>query len=157
MCLSVYLGSHEPVALHSVRDGALGIEEAKWTPPPLSRLPYIYYLGMRGHGGELGCSCLLHQHVDWTDSGPVVCFDKEDSLEQCPFEALRSYVKSAQKTRKPVVLVCDDSGGVQQDCSDNDYDHMIISADMINAKNFLFVDPIACFPWRVFYLTSTET
>jgi hypothetical protein len=156
MCLSVYLGSHKPLATPTILEGGLGIEKAKWTPPALSKFPFSYYLGRKGKGDVLECSCLLAQHVDWGERGPTVCFDDLYSNEpSCPFESLRTYVETAQQSGKPVILVCDDSGGVEQACSDEDYDHVIISSEMISPETYLFADPTSIFPWRVFYLTAT--
>ena len=156
MCLSVYLGSHERILDQSTRTGDLGISEAKWTPPALSKFPYRYYLGRKGDGDELECSCLLSQHIEWTVHGPTVRFDELYYPRENAFDDLRRYVGSAQRTGKPVMLVCDDLSGIPHDVSDKDYDQMVISRDMITAKTFLFVEPNACFPWRVFHLTAPE-
>lgn len=155
MCLSVYLGSHEPLQTRRVQIGALGIEQANWAPPALSNFPFRYYLGRRGEDGELGCSCLLAQHVEWDEHGPSVCLDELYSEEQCPFRALRGYVSDAQRSAKPVVIACDDSAGLPMDCSDDDYDHFVVSVEMIKPSSYLFADPVASFPWRVMYLTGS--
>lgn len=152
MCLSVYLGSHVPISGQAVPVGALGLEEAEWSPPALASFPYRYYLGSQGQAGDLGCSCPLAQHVDWTEAGPKVVADEAYSEDHCPFEALRGYVSQAMRAGKPVVLACDDSGGVPQDCSNDDYDHLVLSADMITPKSYLFADPVSLFPWRVFQI-----
>ena len=154
MCLSVYLGSHEPIEIRKVQHGTLGIEAAKWAPPALSSFPFRYYLGRQGEGDELECSCLLAQHIDWNEHGPSVCLDELYSEEQCPFGALRDYVADAQKTAKPVVVACDDSGGSPQECSNEDYDHLVVSVEMIAPTSFLFADPFSSFPWRVMYVTA---
>ena len=157
MCLSVYLGSHERLPIKNTPEGTLGIEEARWSPPALTRFPFRYYFGRKGSSPELECTCLLAQHVEWSERGPSVSFDELYSKDMaCPFKALRGHVESAQRAGKPVVLVCDDSGGVPQECSDEDYDHLVISSKMITPTHFLFADPMACFPWRVFYLTALE-
>lgn len=155
MCLSVYLGSHEQLRAREVLEGSLGFEEAKWFPPALEKSPFRYYLGRKGSSAELECSCLLAQHVEWCEHGPSVSSDSFYPADKvCPFEILRGYVNESQHARKPVVLVCDDSGGSPQECGDEDYDHLIISSEMITPANFLFADPMALFPWRVFYLTA---
>lgn len=157
MCLSVYLGSNDPIQIRNVRNGALGIELAEWTPPALSGFPFRYYLGQKSKGNDLGCSCLLAQHVEWNEHGPTVCLDQHYSEAQCPFEALRSYVAEAQESGRPVVLACDDSGGSPQHCTNEDYDHVIINREMITPTSYLFADPIASFPWRIFYLTAPKS
>lgn len=154
MCLSVYLGSHEPIPIRKVPKGSLGIEAAKWTPPALSKFPFRYYLGSQGDGDELECSCLLAQHVEWNERGPSVCLDKLYSEANCPFGDLRKYVSTAQRTAKPVVIACDDSDGSPLQCCDDDYDHLVISVEMIASTFFLFADPLSSFPWRVLYLTA---
>jgi hypothetical protein len=154
MCLSVYLGSHEPIQIRRVQKGFLGIEAAKWTPPALSIFPFRYYLGQQGDGDELECSCLLAQHVVWNERGPTVCFDELYSAAACPFNDLRGYVSAAQRTAKPVVLACDDAGGSSLECSDEDYDHLVISVEMIAPTSFLFADPLSSYPWRILYLTA---
>ena len=154
MCLSVYLGSHEPIQIRKVQNGALGIEKAKWAPPALASFPFQYYLGQQGEGDELGCTCLLAQHVVWHEQGPSVVLDEDYSKDSCPFRDLQAYVASAQRTSKPVVVVCDDSGGAPQECSDEDYDHLIVSIEMFAPSSFVFADPVASFPWRVMYVTA---
>lgn len=156
MCLSVYLGSHKQLQAGNISERSLGLEEAKWSPPALAKFPFRYYLGRKGSGVELECSCLLAQRVEWSENGPNVSFDSLYQKDQvCPFEVLRGYVKKAQQAGKPVILVCDDSGGCPQECDDNDYDHFIISSEMITPEHFLFADPMTFFPWRVFYLTPS--
>ncbi|MEP1538835.1 MAG: hypothetical protein ABJQ34_20935 [Paracoccaceae bacterium] len=153
--MSVYLGSYEQLPTQSMREGALGIEDAKWTPPALAEFPHRYFLGRKGRGDELECSCLLAQHVEWTECGPTIDFDELYFPEQCPFDDLRGFISAAQRTGKPVVLACDDLGGSPHDCTNEDYNHMVISEEMITKNNFLFADPLALFPWRVFYLISS--
>lgn len=84
MCLSVYLGTSRPLSFNSSELGQLGVEAAAWTPPPLQRRQFIYYLGRKGDGaGPLECSCLLLEHVEWTESGPLVEQDDTYSPEAC--------------------------------------------------------------------------
>ncbi|WP_131821846.1 hypothetical protein [Salipiger marinus] len=154
MCLSVYLGSHEPIQLRRVQKGSLGIEAAKWTPPALSSFPFRYYLGRQGDDDELECSCLLAQHVEWNEHGPKVRLDELYFEAPCPFNDLRDYVSAAQRTAKPVVVACDDSGGIPQECSDEDYDHLVISVEMIAPTSFLFAAPLSSYPWRILYLAA---
>lgn len=154
MCLSVYLGSHEPIQIRRVQEGSLGIEAAKRTPPALSSFPFRYYLGRQGDGDELECSCLLAQHVVWNERGPTVCLDELYSEAACPFNDLRGYVSAAQRTAKPVVLACDDAGGSALESSDEDYDHLVISVEMIAPTSFLFADPLGFYPSRILYLTA---
>lgn len=157
MCLSVYLGSHEKISSRKLREGALGLEETDWVPPALSQFPHRYYLGRKGKGKELECSCLLAQHVEWTESGPTVCCNEHGFLGQNPFDDLRSYVNSAQRSGKAVALACDDTDGSLKAGVDDDYDHVVISVGMITESSFLFAHPITPFPWRVFYVTASET
>lgn len=153
MCLSVYLGCHVPLDPRSIPVSGLGFEAAAWTPPPLEGFPHVYYLGRRSAGAALECTCLLAQHVTWTMSGPEVVHDESLSSESsCPFETLQSYVKQAMGAGKPVSLVCDDSGGDEQACTLQDYDQLFLHPTMITPDSFLFADPVALFPWRVFHM-----
>jgi hypothetical protein len=155
MCLNVYLGCYKPLHARSISEGSLGFEKAKWSPPALAKLPFRYYMGNKGSSSDLECSCPLAQHVEWTENGPSVSFDSQYPRGHvCPFEVLRGYVNEAQQSGKPVVLVCDDSGGCPQECDDDDYEQLIISSEMITPDNFLFADPRALFPWRVFHLIA---
>lgn len=158
MCLSVYLGCHDELPVGDVPEGSLGIEAAQWKPPPLANLPFVYYLGRKGNGDELECSCLLAQHVEWTENGLTVCLDGLYSeAPSCPFKDLRSHVEAAQRNGKPVVMVCDDSGGCEQKSSDEDYDHLVINAEMISPATYLFADPVSLFPWRAFDFVAPKS
>jgi hypothetical protein len=157
MCLSVYLGCHDRLRPGEVPEGSLGIETAKWCPPPLAQFPFVYYLGRKGQGDSLECTCLLAQHVDWDDRGPTIRFDELYSNDgPCPFAALKNYVKRALESGKQVLVVCDDSGGVEQVCENGAYDNFIISTEMISPEFYIFADPVAVFPWRALYVAVPE-
>lgn len=92
MCLSVYLGTSRPITIPDAAPGQLGAEKASWTPPPLLRNhEYVYYLGAKSKDAEpLACSCLLAEHVDWTDAGAIVRPDPTYPVSACPFDTLRA-------------------------------------------------------------------
>ena len=155
MCLSVYLGTTRPITIPDAARGHLGAEKAAWTPPPLGRgHPFVYYVGAKGSGAELECSCLLMEHVDWTETGPVV---HDNSLypegKPCPFEVLRALCDEASREGGWATIVCDDSGGLALDCSEDDY-HTggLIRLDMIARGNLLFADASGGTPWRVLHV-----
>lgn len=157
MCLGVYLGCHDLLNVDTPSENSLGIELASWNPPPIVHFPFSYYLGRKGKGDTLECSCLLAQHVDWDETGPTVSLDSlYPRTGPCPFDTLKSYVLLAMGSRQPVTLVCDDSGGCVQESANEDYDHLVISAEMISSDNYLFADAAAPFPWRAFHLTVNE-
>lgn len=157
VCFSVYLGCHEQLPINDVPCGSLSFQVAEWRPPAISEFPFAYYLGRQGEGGQLECSCLLLQDVGWNESGPYLCPNGLASeAPSCPFEDLRSIVESAQRSGKPVVMVCDDSGGVELQCSNEDYDHLLADVEMISSDSYMFADPISSFPWRVFHFVSPQ-
>lgn len=157
MCLSVYLGCHDVINIRESAQGSLGIKIAKWSPPPLVRFPFVYYLGEKGVDNTIGCTCLLAQRVEWDNRGPNVFFDYSDPGDgPCPFATLKSYVKVALVSGKQVALACDDSGGVEQGGESDDYDHFIINEEMISSESYLFAGPLFPFPWRVFYVAATR-
>src|SRR5436190_18096827 len=111
MCLSVYLGTSRPLSPPAAQPGELALEQAGWTPPPLKRREFVYYVGQKPHGsGELGCSCLLLEHVEWTENGPVIQQDKTYPVDACAFDALRQLCDEATRDGGIATLVCDDSG-----------------------------------------------
>lgn len=153
MCLSVYLGTSRPLSVPSAQPGQLGVENAGWTPPPLQRREFIYYLGRKGDGAEpLECSCLLAEHVDWTASGPVVEQDETCSAEHCPFEALRQLCDQATRDGGIATIVCDDSGGLEQTCSEDDYGESLIRLASIARGNLLFAEVPGGTPWRTLHV-----
>ncbi|MGB0507783.1 MAG: hypothetical protein ACPGGK_16470 [Pikeienuella sp.] len=157
MCLNVFLGVHSPITIQGASFAPLGMAPANRTPPPLQQFPFVYYIGQDDGDGDLGCSCLLAQHVEWRQNGPIVHADPlADNSDQCPFNALRSLVTIALQSNQPVALACDDSDDMAQKCDAEDYDHSIIHPDMITPNCYLFADPVAVFPWRVFFLTNTS-
>jgi hypothetical protein len=153
MCLSVYLGTSRPLSFQSPEPGELGVEPAAWTPPSLHRREFIYYLGRKGDGaGPLECSCLLLEHVEWTESGPIVEQDDTYSPEACAFAALRQLCDQATRDAGIATIVCDDSGGLQQDCSEDDYCEGLIRLGSIARGNLLFADVSGGLPWRVLHV-----
>ncbi len=156
MCLSVYLGTSRALTIPSAAYGELGVEPAKWTPPPLKRNhAFVYYLGANvGDAKPLGCACLLMDHVEWTDGGPIVHIDKTfRTTTACPFATLRSLCEEATRDGGFATIVCDDSGGEAQDCSEDDYcTGGLIRLAMIAPGNLLFADAAGGFPWRVMHV-----
>jgi hypothetical protein len=152
MCLSVYLGTSRPLSFQSPEPGQLGVEAAAWTPPPLQARQFIYYLGRKG--GEpvpLECSCLLAEHVDWTENGPLVAQDDTYSPGACAFAALRQLCDQATRDAGIATIVCDDSGGLEQVCSKDDYCEGLIRLDAIAPGNLLFAGASGNIPWRVLH------
>ena len=155
MCLSVYIGCEHQFDDQKCDLGTLGLEQASWCPPPLKHFKNVYYVGRKGMGEQLECSCVLLDHVVWDTSVPHVEADPlYPDHGDCPFDTLREFIRVAAQGERPVALACDDSGGCEQDCSVDDYDQLVLTLDMIRRNNFLFVDPIGQFPWRVFHLIS---
>jgi hypothetical protein len=133
MCLAVYVGTSLPLQVPAtLKFGELGVEPAKWTPSPLRRASHVYYVGRKGEGAELECSCLLHEYVWWTDEGQkVVSDDLYPEAGPCPFEILRTYCEQVLDLGGSVTIACDDSGGVEQSGEEDDY-----------ASTFILTDPI---------------
>ena len=98
MCLGVYLGTSRPLTIPDAAPGQLGVEKAKWTPPPLQRSDkFVYFLGEKGKGTEpLGCSCLLAEYVEWTHNG-IIRSDTAYPDAVCPFEVLRTLCDEATR------------------------------------------------------------
>lgn len=157
MCLSVYMGCNYPLVVTEVAEDELGFELATWSPPPLSLFKHVYYLGRKGTEEALECSCLLTEHVSWVEGGLTVSADETyPSHGLCPFSTLQSYVKQAMQFDGQAALVCDDSGGLEQDCEITDYDPLLFTADMIKRDSYMFTDALGGFPWRAYYLFSGE-
>lgn len=158
MCLSVYLGTNTPIEIPSdVAPGGLGIELATWTPPPLRRNhQFTYYLGRKGQGVKLECSCLLIEHVDWTESGPIVRVDDlYPSNGPCPFETLKEYAASATAGGRFTTIVCDDSGGQEMICTEEDYcTGQLVRLEHIARGHLLFADASGGFPWRAMHVVN---
>jgi hypothetical protein len=149
MCLSVYLGSSRPLTIPSAQPGELGVEKARWTPPPLRGHEFVYYLGAKSQAGdELGCSCLLSESVFWTDQGPVVSQDEAYPTDSCPFDALRRLCDEATRDGGLATIVCDDICGMETDCSEDDYADGFIRLSSIARGNLLFADVSGGFPSR---------
>lgn len=155
MCLSIYLGTTCQVTIPEALPGRLGVEKATWTPPPLSRNhQFVYYLGAKGTGRELECSCLLLEHVDWTEAGATVHADPLYPDEApCPFDALRALCDEATQDGGFATIVCDDSGGQELACSDDDYcTGGLVRLGSIVRGNLLFADARGGIPWRVLHV-----
>lgn len=159
MCLSVYLGTSRPVEVPTtVKVGHLGIELARWTPPPFSQFhKHIYYLGRKGLASELECSCLLAEYIEWTAKRPIIHSDDlypEDS--PCPFETLKDLCADATRGGGFATIVCDDSGGLQQNCNEDDYSNTVIPLNLITRGNLLFASATGSIPWRVMHIVNLE-
>ena len=154
MCLSVYLGSAVPIEeLESVGSGGLGIELAKWTPPPLSKHEFVYYVGRKGKGADLECTCLLAEYVVWLEDELFIATDDTYPDEgPCPFETLRNFVEQGLRQSGHMSIICDDSGGVSQDCTPKDYDNLHLKPAMIRKENLIFADIHSVAPWRNFFV-----
>ena len=153
MCLSVYLGTSRPLSLPAVQAGELGMEDAQWTPPPLKRREFIYYIGRQaGEAKPLQCSCLLLEHVNWTESGPEVEEDATYSAEQCSFDALRQLCDLATQGGGIATIVCDDSNGLEQSCLEEDYCEGLVRLHSIARGNLLFAEVSGGIPWRVLHV-----
>jgi hypothetical protein len=148
MCLSVYLGTGRPLDLPQAPAGHLGIKTARWTPPPLkSNHPFVYSLGALGPDGQLACSCLLMEWIEWTEAGPTISSDAPDD-PPCPFEDLRALCDEATRDGGSATIVCDDSGGLELDCDEEDYCTIPVRLHSIARGNLLFADLSGMFPWR---------
>ena len=155
MCLSVYLGTSRPLTIPDAAPGQLGVERASWTPPPLQRNhEFVYFLGAKGKGSEaLGCSCLLAEHVDWTEAGAMVQADPTYPNAACPFQALRAICDEATVDGGFATIVCDDSNGLEQVCSEDDYcTGGLVRLGLIARGSLLFADVSGGIPWRVLHV-----
>lgn len=153
MCLSVYLGTSRPLSLGSPEPGQLGLEAAAWAPPPIKHREFIYYLGRKGDGtGPIECSCLLAEYVVWTENGPLVEQDDLYSPDACAFDTLRQLCDQATRDAGIATIVCDDSGGLDQVCADDDYCESLIRLDSIAPGRLLFAGASGDVPWRVLHV-----
>ena len=153
VCLSVYLGTSRPLQLPTAPSaGELAIELARWTPAPLTNHRFVYYLGRRGSGAELECSCLFAEHILWTDTGPKIESDElYPESGPCPFELLRRLCAESGRDDGWTTIVCDDGGGVEQPSRVDDYEDVPIRLDNIVRGNLLFASTLG-FPWRVMHV-----
>ncbi len=153
MCLSVYIGSHIQIrSLNASLTGSLGIETAKWLPPTLSKYEFIYYVGRIGTGADLECSCLLSEYVVWSDDGPTTEVDDlYPEQGPCPYGTLKQYVEQGLESSGHVSIVCDDSGGLEQNSDASDYCESLIRPSMIKRGNLIFADMSSSIPWRHLY------
>ena len=140
MCLSVYLGVNEPILVSDiVRLGCLGIEGASWKPPTLENRKHVYFLGRKGEGKELECSCLLQEYVTWTETeAKVEMDDLYPDNGPCPFITLSKLCETALKTSTSCAIACDDSNGLEQKCEKSDYHDLFLTPSMIKRGNLIF-------------------
>ena len=151
MCLSVYFGTSFPLVLDtSVPVGGLKLERVEQGPLPLRRMSHVYRAGRAGENGVLGCSCLLHERVNW-DRDPLLV--QSDTLypEQgaCPFKVLQRYCEDVLAKGGWARLVCDDGDSPDTAAEESDYDEMIILTDHIVRGRLIFASTHGGFPWRV--------
>jgi hypothetical protein len=154
MCLSVYLGTNIAVDLPSPAEGQLGIELASWKPPPLHRHEFVYFLGRKGKELKLECSCLFAEHVVWTEDGAVASSDAlypEDG--PCPFDQLRTLCATATKRGGWATIVSDDSNGLEQPCTAEDYCSGVLPLHLIKRGNLLFAE-VTGIPWKVWHVVA---
>jgi hypothetical protein len=97
---------------------------------------------------------LLLEHVEWTHEGGLIRPDDLSPDEPpCPFEALRSLCDEATQQGGFATIVCDDSGGLEQDCSEDDYCiGGMVRLHSIAPGNLLFADVTGAIPWRVLHV-----
>lgn len=161
MCLSVYLGTNTSLDIPGdIAAGSLGIELSAFTPPPLRRNhKFTYYLGRKGNGEKLECSCLLMEHVDWNEDGPVVSVDQLYPADgPCPFETLKSYCAAATAGGRYATIVCDDAGGVDIDSTEADYcTGELVRLEHIARGHLLFADASGGFPWRAMHVVNATS
>lgn len=139
----------------AVPENCLGIEPSSWAPPPLTDFKYSYFFGRKGPGKKLECSCLLVEHVEWTESGlSVFSDDLYPANGPCPFEALKNYITQAIGNDHYAVLMCDDSNGVEQNCDIGEYHELLIRPSMIKRGNLLFADFSGNIPYRVLHVVA---
>jgi hypothetical protein len=154
MCLAVYIGTTHPLRIAKPSNGGLGVEKAAWAPSPLSRMEHVYYAGRKVDAATLECSCLLHEYVVWSDprQPPVITSDDlYPVVGPCPFDALRAYCEQVLDLNGEVIVACDDSGGLEQNVLDNDYDHAYLLVDDIRRGRLIFASSAAGdFPMRAF-------
>lgn len=152
MCLAVYVGTSLPLpALAASKFGQLGVEPAKRTPSPLKHASHVYYVGRKGEGAELECSCLLYEYVWWTHEGQkVVSDDLYPQAGPCPFETLRAYCEQVLDLGGSVTIACDDSGGLEHSGEEDDYASAFLLTDQIQRGGLIFAAPSGDIPWRVF-------
>lgn len=162
MCLAVYLGTNVPLEMPAdVARGSLGIELATWTPPPLSRNhKYVYYLGQKAETAELACSCLLLEHVNWTETAPIVTADADELCPEdapCPFEQLRVFCAAATAGGDFATIVCDDGGGQEQVCSEEDYGSpRLVRVEHVARGHLMFAETSGGIPWGVWHVVNAK-
>lgn len=160
MCLAVYLGTNVPLEIpREVAAGSLGIELASWTPPPLRRNhQFVYYLGRKGDAPKLECSCLLVEHVEWTEAGPIVSVDAlYPEQGPCPFETLRTFCALATPGGQFATIVCDGSGGETENTTEEDYcTGGMVRLEHVARGHLLFADASGGLPYRAMHVVNSR-
>lgn len=152
MCLSVYLGSNHLLDISQpIEFGGLGIELVSWSPAPLNIFKHVYYLGRQVYGKQLECSCLLREHLDWSEEGAKVYSDPLYPTDgPCPFSTLQGYVREALQNEVCAGVICDDSNGLEQPSSMDEFDELVIRPSMIKRGSLMFADSRNDLPIRSF-------
>ncbi|MFQ6547863.1 hypothetical protein AADZ90_007885 [Aestuariibius sp. 2305UL40-4] len=151
MCLGVYLGAEVPLVAAHGAAGDLDFIESDWTPPPLQKVSHVYRVGQRGSNGRVYCSCLLLEHVDWTERGPVYRPDDDFSEDRPdPFEDLHVWSEDLLKRSSSgwVGLVCDDGGGEPSEYTSEAYEQRYLNLADIRRGSMIFSDLHGGFPVR---------
>ena len=96
--------------------------------------------------------CVFFFFVGGVVVGFVVHSDDTAPGDPCPFETLRSWCDEATHDGGLATIACDDGGGTEQACSDDDYSYGLVRLALIARGNLLFADSHGGFPWRVLYV-----
>jgi hypothetical protein len=94
----------------------------------------------------------LAEYVEWTESGPLVEQDDLYSPEACAFAALRRLCEHATREAGIATIVCDDSGGLEQVCTEDDYCESLVRLDSIARGQLLFAGASGDIPWRALHV-----
>jgi hypothetical protein len=93
--------------------------------------------------------------VTWAEAGPVLSVDPlypEDG--PCPFETLRHFCTLATADGRFATLVCDDSGGLEQGCTEDDYDTSLVRLRHVARGHLLFTGAMGEIPYRAIYVVN---
>ncbi len=108
-------------------------------------------VGRKGESAELECSCLLYEHVWWTNETPqIVSDDLYPEASSCPFDVLRAFCEQVLDLGGLVTIVCDDSGGLEQSKQEDAYASAFLLTDQIRRGGLIFAGPSGSFPWRAY-------
>ncbi|TDT74960.1 hypothetical protein BDE40_1681 [Litoreibacter halocynthiae] len=159
MCLAVYMGCHLPLKrIHDPRPSDLDFEFARWKPKPLQAFEFVYYFGARSKKEKqpLECSCLLSEHLTYTEGGVQYRSDPLfHEAPQNPFQILRSYCTQACDNAFGPELLCDDGGGVDSGGEEDAYERVLLPLSAIQRGGLIFTDIEAHWPWRHYILVDT--